>query len=222
MNTLARLLILLILGVLSVTPLRAQTQGGAKTKVKPLPPVEGLVKNVYFLPYLTGSLNLQSGKVFLRSATGIGYGFGVAFDLTEDGQKTGFYFDFAYQDMRAAAEEGTCMNDRYDTLLTNARAEHYYQYVVFEPFLKLQGAKANGYFLLGTSIGYNLKALTVARGEVREEFSDWTTSEQSSPHRSSGWPWLDPCKIRRSTAHPRGSRRLSDHHSTQRVAHVLQ
>lgn len=174
MKTLARILLI----VIACTGMaHAQTDGDSRSKVKRLPPVEGLVENVYFLPYVTGSLNLQSGKVFLKSATGIGYGFGVAFDMTKDGQKTGFYFDFAYQDMRAAVDEGICMNDRFDTLLTNARAEHYYQYVVFEPFLKLQGAKANGYFLLGTSIGYNLKALTVAKGEVREQYSDWTTSE---------------------------------------------
>lgn len=161
----------LAIGCCLATPAFAQTD--TVTARRRLPPVEGLVKNVFFMPYITGSMNLHSGRAFSKSATGIGYGFGVAFDLTEDGQKTGFYFDMAFQDMRAGVDNGTCMNDLYDTLLTNARAEHYYQYVLLETFLKLQGAKSNGYFLLGTSLGYNVTATTLSDGVRRDQYSNW-------------------------------------------------
>src|ERR1700716_832026 len=61
----------------------------------------GIVKSLTVMPYATLSFNLQSGQAFPKSAQGLGYGFGLAFDLTEEKQPVGAYFDFAYQDMRA-------------------------------------------------------------------------------------------------------------------------
>jgi hypothetical protein len=155
----------------------------AETKVERLPPVKGLVENMFFMPYITGNYNMHSGKAFPKSASGMGYGFGVAIDLTKDGQKSGFYFDIAFQDMRAATEDGIYMNDEFDTLLTSERAEHYYQYVLLEPFVKLQGERANGYFLLGASLGYAVKASLIKAGDVRQEYSNWATQEFHNPFR---------------------------------------
>jgi hypothetical protein len=159
--------------------LSAQSQ----TKVERLPPAKGAVENVFFMPYITGSFNRMSGGAFSQNAGGIGYGLGLAFDLTKDGQKSGLYFDLAYQDMRATAEQGTCMNDEYDSLLTTERADHYYQYVLLESFLKLQGERANGYFLIGGSIGYAVKALLVKNGDTRDEYSNWGNQEFFNPLR---------------------------------------
>lgn len=170
---------LLLVSTVLVAPgsLIAQTGTTTETKVERLPPPEGIVENMFFMPYITASMNLHSGKAFLKSASGAGYGFGIAFDLTKDGQKSGFYFDFAFQDMRAAADDGTCANDEIDTLLTSVRAEHYFQYVSFEPFLKLQGERANGYFLVGASLGYAVKSLTIKNGDVRDEYSNWSSQD---------------------------------------------
>ncbi|MFI5264388.1 MAG: hypothetical protein ACHQM6_07730, partial [Candidatus Kapaibacterium sp.] len=51
----------------------------------------GIVKSLTVMPYATISFNLQSGQAFPKSAQGIGYGFGLAFDLTEDKQPVGVY-----------------------------------------------------------------------------------------------------------------------------------
>lgn len=170
--------------VVALTVLASAAVGYAQgEKVERMPPVKGLVENVFFMPYITGNYNLHSGKAFEKSAAGIGYGFGIAFDLTKDGQKSGFYFDIAFQDMRAAAEEGVCMNDEFEEILTSERAEHYYQYVLFEPFLKLQGERANGYFLLGGSFGYAVEASLFKVGEKRTEFSNWGNQEFHNPFR---------------------------------------
>src|SRR5579871_1701534 len=59
----------------------------------------GLVKNIAVMPYATLSYNLQSGQAFPKSAQGVGYGFGIAFDFAPDHQPLGLYVDFAYQDM---------------------------------------------------------------------------------------------------------------------------
>jgi hypothetical protein len=169
-----------LIAVICVAPSLLFAQG---TKVERLPPVKGMVDNVFFMPYVTLSYNRMSGTAFLQSAGGFGYGLGMAFDLTKDGQKSGFYFDIAWQDMRAAADQGVCMNDEYPDLLTNERAEHYYQYVLLEPFLKLQGERANGYFLVGASLGYAVKALLIKNGDTRDEYSNWTTQEFHNPFR---------------------------------------
>lgn len=132
---------------------------------------------MFFMPYLTVSYNRMTGAAFSQAASGIGYGGGIAFDLTKDGQKSGFYFDIAFQDMRAAADQGVCMNDEFTELLTSERAEHYYQYVMLEPFLKLQGERANGYFLIGGSIGYAVKSLLIKNGDTRDEYSNWGSQE---------------------------------------------
>jgi hypothetical protein len=153
------------------------------TKVERIRPPQGIVENVFFMPYVTGSMNLHSGQAFPKTANGTGYGFGVAFDLTKDGQKSGFYFDFAFQNMRAVAEDGICANDEIDTLLTSVRAEHHFQYVVFEPFLKLQGERANGYFLVGGSFGYAVQALTFKDGDVVDGTSNWQRQSFHNPFR---------------------------------------
>lgn len=119
--------------------------------------VEGLVENVYVIPYITGSYNIHSGKAFPKSASGLGFGGGIEFDLTQDGQKAGAMFDFAFQDMRAFATEGNVVKRQVtDTILTTADAAHYFQYLLLEGFLKLQGEKKGGYFLIGASLGYGL------------------------------------------------------------------
>lgn len=169
------------IAMISLMPSLLQAQG--ETRIERLPPVTGIVENMFFMPYITGNYNMHSGKAFPKSASGMGFGFGVALDFTKDKQKSGFYFDIAFQDMRAAAEDGIFINDEYDTLLTSERAEHYYQYVLFEPFLKLQGERANGYFLIGASFGYAVEASLLKAGDVRQEFSNWSTQEFHNPLR---------------------------------------
>ncbi len=143
-----------------------------------------LVDSVHFMPYLTLSANFHSGEAFTKAASGIGYGFGVAFDLTKDGQKLGAYFDFAFQDMRAAANEGGCMNQLpTDTILSTVRAEHYYQYVSFETFLKVQGEKSNGYLLLGASFGFAVLEETFYKGLYRTTVADWKGTDFANPFR---------------------------------------
>src|SRR5882724_2896291 len=82
--------------ILPLTFVRAQ--GTNETDKPQRQKVSTLVDSVYFMPYITGSANFHSGDAFPKSATGLGYGFGLAFDLTKDGQKLGAYFDFAFQD----------------------------------------------------------------------------------------------------------------------------
>jgi len=170
-----------LLTVVATTQLFAQ---GNETDKPQKQKVSTLVDSVYFMPYITGSANFHSGEAFPKGATGLGYGFGLAFDLTKDGQRLGAYFDFAFQDMRAAAEEGGCMNQTStDSLLSTVRAEHYYQYLQFETFLKLQGEHSNGYLLAGLSFGYAVLAETFYRGLYRTTVVDWKGTDYFNPLR---------------------------------------
>jgi hypothetical protein len=118
------------------------------------------------MPYLTGSLNLFSGKAFLANATGPGFGGGVTFDFTKEGQKAGFMCDIAFQDMYGAAQNGDCIG----SLVTgsggvspSADAYQYWQYLLLEPFLKLQtSSKRTGYFMIGASFGMAVQSETVS------------------------------------------------------------
>jgi len=137
----------------------------------------GIVKSLTVMPYATVSFNLQSGQAFPKSAQGLGYGFGLAFDLTEDKQPLGAYFDFAYQDMRASVNDGACkLVNEADTVTATVPVTHYFSYALFEGFLKLQTLKSNGYFLIGASIGVATTALTVKEGPGAQEFSEWRSS----------------------------------------------
>ena len=142
----------------------------------------GVVKKVTVMPYATISYNLQSGEAFPKSAGGIGYGFGISFDLTQDKQPLGFYFDFAYQDMRAHAQDGGIgrIAGHGDTAFS-LPVTHYFAYVLLEAFLKLQSEKSNGYFLIGLSAGLATSSLTDREGGVSDggpysEFSDWNST----------------------------------------------
>ncbi len=128
--------------------------------------VPTLVDTVTVMPYLTASLNLFSGQAFLANATGPGAGGGILFDLTKEGQKIGFMFDFAFQDMYGVSQNGSYIS----SLVTgdsgvnpSATAYHYWQYLLFEPFLKFQTkGKRLGYFMLGASFGFAVESETVS------------------------------------------------------------
>lgn len=138
----------------------------------------GIVKKLTVMPYATISYNLQSGQAFPKSAQGIGYGFGIAFDFTEDRQPLGAYFDFAYQDMRASAKDGGCGQiNANDPVFASVPVTNYFSYALFEGFLKLQSEKTNGYFLIGASIGLVTTSLT-ARDSVipSQQYSDWNSA----------------------------------------------
>ena len=137
----------------------------------------GIVKSLTVMPYATISYNLQSGQAFPKSAQGVGYGFGLAFDLTEDKQPIGAYFDFAYQDMRAHAADGTCAIINYtDRVSATLPVTHYFSYALFEGFVKFQNEKANGYFLIGGSAGLATTGLSVREGAVADErYAEWKT-----------------------------------------------
>lgn len=160
---------------------QTDTSGERKVMRKPVPVV---APKVTIYPYATISLNYQSGQAFPKSATGIGYGFGLAFDLTEDKQPVGLYFDLAYQDMRARSADGGCMDinltDTFDISQT-VKTEHYFSYALFEAFLKLQSEKGKGYFLIGVSTGIATQALTVKRSPDKslapDLFSEWKSSD---------------------------------------------
>lgn len=141
----------------------------------------GVVKKVTVYPYLTLSGNFQSGQAFPKSANGIGYGFGLAFDLTEDKQPYGLYFDLAYQDMRASAKDGGAkvINPAVDSVAMSVPVEHYFSYALFEAFVKLQGEKSNGYFLLGASVGFATLSQTVWRGPGSVQVADWSAATNS-------------------------------------------
>jgi hypothetical protein len=146
--------------------------------------VKTLVNNVTFMPYITGSANFHSGTVFPKSASGIGFGGGFAFDLTDSGQKIGAYFDLAYQDMRAAADQGTYqLEQNSDSTLSLVRAQHYFQYMLLEAFVKLQGQKNNGYLLIGASLGYAVAGETYQVGPYRTTLQDWTGTDFFHPIR---------------------------------------
>jgi hypothetical protein len=155
----------------------AQKVGGVVS-----PTVPTLVNKVTIMPYVTASLNLLSGKAFSANATGVGFGGGLTFDLTEDGQKAGLLFDFAFQDMRGLARNGSCVQPAAnDSLLEPADAYHYWEYVMFEPFLKIQAnSKRNGYFLLGASFGFAILSETVSRGTHSTEYILWSGSPYSN------------------------------------------
>ena len=139
----------------------------------------GFVKKITVMPYVTISYNLQSGQAFPKSAQGVGYGFGLAFDFTEDRQPLGAYFDFAYQDMRASAKDGGCGQlTENSNIFASVPVTNYFSYALFEGFLKLQSEKTNGYFLVGASIGLVTTSLT-ARDSVipSQQYSDWNAPD---------------------------------------------
>lgn len=132
------------------------------------------VETVHVMPYVTGSLNLHSGQAFAKSASGIGFGAGFELDFTPEKSKYGFLFDFAFQDMRAHAEDGTCLTTT-ETSYT-VRAEHYFQYALAEAFLKIQTGKSNGYLMIGPSIGYATSSFTRAvspKSTAEDQYSYW-------------------------------------------------
>lgn len=138
----------------------------------------GVVKKLTVMPYVTISYNLQSGQAFPKSAQGVGYGFGIAFDFTEDKQPLGAYFDFAYQDMRASAKDGGCGQlTESNPIFASVPVTNYFSYALFEGFLKLQSEKTNGYFLIGASVGLVTTSLT-ARDSVipSQQYSDWNSA----------------------------------------------
>ena len=138
----------------------------------------GIVKHLTVMPYATISFNIQSGQAFPKNAQGIGYGFGIAFDLTEEKQPIGAYFDFAYQDMRASANDGACkLINPADTITATVPVTHYFSYALFEGFVKLQTKKSNGYFLIGASMGIATTSLTVKEGPGLPFYSDWHGSD---------------------------------------------
>jgi hypothetical protein len=162
-------LLLLLSGVREAS---SQTPAGTSTEPAK-PKVATLVNTLAVMPYITGSLNLFSGKAFPANATGIGYGAGLAFDMTQKNEKLGFFFDFAFQDMRGSAQNNGSSVQGSDSVLAPATAYHYWQYILFEPFLKIQGEKKNGYFLIGASLGYAVLSETVSRGATTTEYALW-------------------------------------------------
>ena len=162
------LLISTILGV----PATAQQRGGGI--LSPTPSVPALFDTMTVMPYLTASLNFLSGQAFLVNATGAGGGAGLMFDLTKNGQPTGFMFDFAFQDMYGTAQNGNCVNISGDSILAPANAYHYWYYLLFEPFLKLQThGKQNGYFMIGGSFGFAVLSETVSIGQTLTQYAHW-------------------------------------------------
>ncbi|HYM19867.1 MAG TPA: hypothetical protein VEW28_02570 [Candidatus Kapabacteria bacterium] len=137
----------------------------------------GIVKSLAVMPYATLSYNLQSGQAFPKSAQGVGYGFGIAFDFAPDRQPVGFYLDFAYQDMRASSADGACkLINPTDTIAQTVPVTHFFSYALVEAFLKLQSPKTNGYFLIGFSTGISTTGLSDKQGPGVDEFSDWSTT----------------------------------------------
>jgi hypothetical protein len=133
------------------------------------------------MPYITGSLNFFSGMAFPLPASGPGIGGGLSFDMTKEGQKMGFMFDFAFQDMAGYAANGSYVElpayyGLKDTVTPVADAYHYWYYLVFEPYLKLQGKARNGYFIIGASIGMAVLGETVNKSQEITQFLDWRDS----------------------------------------------
>jgi hypothetical protein len=171
--------LLIVSAAWAQAPASSDTTKKAKRKLP-----DGIVKKVSIMPYATISANFQSGQAFPKSAQGIGYGFGVAFDMTEEKQPLGFYFDLAYQDMRASAEDGACKPvNPDDSISVTVPVDHYFSYALVEAFLKLQSEKANGYFLVGISTGVAIDQLTVKRGPGKEVYSDWSSASFSNAFR---------------------------------------
>lgn len=160
----------------------AQEPGGGI--LSPTPHTPALFDTMTVMPYLTASLNLFSGQAFLANATGPGVGGGLLFDLTKDGQPAGFMFDFAFQDMYGVAQNGNCVNISGDSVLAPADAYHYWQYLLFEPFLKLQThGKQKGYFMIGGSFGFAVLSETVSIGQTLTQFAHWDQSPFGSRFR---------------------------------------
>ncbi len=177
-----RISIVFLLAAAFCRPATAQQSGGGI--LSPVPKVPTLVDTMTMMPYLTASLNLFSGKAFLANATGMGIGGGLLFDLTKDGQRTGFLFDFAFQDMYGVAQNGSCVNISGDTILESANAYHYWQYLLFEPFLKLQTpGKQKGYFMIGASFGFAVLSETVSIGQDLTQYARWDQSKYGSRFR---------------------------------------
>jgi hypothetical protein len=166
--------------------LTAHAQGSVR---EPLPEAAPLVKHMTVMPYLTGSLNIMSGLAFPGKATGPGFGGGLTFDMTEEGQSAGLMFDFAFQDMYAVSKNGSCINpglgsvnpgdtsQTIDLYLETADAYHYFYYLLFEPFLKLQSAKDHrGYFMIGASIGMPVLMETYFVSEHYHMQAQWNNS----------------------------------------------
>ena len=127
---------------------------------------------------LTGSFNIFSGQAFLANASGLGIGGGITFDLTKQGQKMGFMFDFAFQDMYGEAQNGSYLSSLspgVSGVSPSANAYQYWDYVLFEPFLKFQtNSKRTGYFMIGASFGLSVLSETVniAPG-YSTEYQNW-------------------------------------------------
>jgi hypothetical protein len=173
-----RLVVLsVVLLVVGVIPAVAQTPGTGVPQQVPT-----LVKELHIMPYVTASYNRFSGKAFPISASGVGYGAGLVFDLTTQEQRTGVYFDFAFQDMRGVAKNGSCVHAN-DTVLEPADAYHYWQYILFEPFLKMQRGDGRGYFLIGASFGFATKSQTDSRGDNKTESTSWEGTELGNQFR---------------------------------------
>ncbi len=152
-----------IAAILLVAAGEAFAQAGTGVQPNRVPT---LVDSVTFMPYLTASLNLFSGQAFLANASGPGFGGGITFDLTKEGQKVGFMFDFAFQEMYGVAQNGSVLSPlvTLDTSISpSANAYHYWQYLLFEPFLKFQtSSKRMGYFMIGASLGFAVESETVS------------------------------------------------------------
>ncbi len=133
-----------------------------------------MIPTLAVMPYATISYNFQSGQAFPKAAQGVGYGFGLAFDFAPEKQPLGLYLDFAYQDMRASANDGAAkvLHDG-DSIAVPVPVTHYFSYALAEVFLKLQSERANGYFLIGFSTGIATTSLSVKEGPGLPEYSDW-------------------------------------------------
>ena len=168
-----------ILSLLAASGAFAQQGTGVPPRKVPM-----LVDTMTIMPYLTGSLNLFSGQAFLANATGSGFGGGLSFDLTKQGQKAGLMFDFAFQDMYGIAQNGNSIRISNDSILGSADAYHYWYYVLFEPFLKLQtSGRQKGYFIIGASMGFAVFAETVSIGEGATQIQKWGDTPYSSRFR---------------------------------------
>jgi len=176
---------------LSVIPFRLLAQTGVSTPAPQPPPtpvtapkqpeVPVLFDQMTIMPYITGSLNLFSGMTFPEPATGAGIGGGLSFDVTKKGQKAGLMFDFAFQDMAGFAANGSFIQLQRlygikDAVTQVADAYHYWYYLLFEPYLKLQGGARNGYFIIGASFGMAVLGETVNKGQGITQFIDWSNS----------------------------------------------
>lgn len=143
-----------------------------------------LVNKIGVMPYATLSYNLQSGQAFPKSASGVGYGVGVAFDFAPERQALGLYVDFAYQDMRASSSDGACkLIHAEDTITATVPVTHYFSYALMEVFAKLQSEKTNGYLLLGASMGISTTSLTVRQGPGLDEFTQWSSTSEYNKFR---------------------------------------